>query len=104
MCNCSKRKHSCMDCKHFHHSEEVLDGYNVEDLGGIIIRTPKHKTVPMHCDHDNEKFQAWWEANKDKPSTESVAPEECFELDDFLKPLEEMIQLGEKILDGIKNK
>jgi len=102
MSNCSKRKHGCMECQHFRHSEEVLDGFNVEDLGGIIVRTPKYKTLPVRCVLHNERFQAWWEANKDKPSTETVAPEECFELSETLKPLEEMINLAKKILDDIK--
>lgn len=91
-----------MECQHFHHSEEVFDGYDVEDLGGMVIKTPKYKTLPVRCDANDERFQAWWEANKDTPSTEAVAPEECFELSESLKPLEEMIELAEKILNDIK--
>ena len=102
MCNCKKRNHGCMDCQHYHHSETVLDGYNVENFGSMIIKTPKYKDVPAHCDYDNEKFLAWWEENKFKPITEVEAPEECFELSESLKPLEDMISLANEILSKIK--
>ena len=99
-----KRKHSCMECEHFRHSEEVFDGHDVEDFGGIVIKTPRYKKLPVRCVLHNERFQAWWEANKNTPSTECVAPEECFELSESLKPLEEMINLAESILASTKDK
>jgi L-rhamnose isomerase len=98
MHNCSKRKHSCIDCQHFHPSETVSDGWNEERVGNSLFRTPKYKEVPRHCDKDNEKFLKWWEENKDKPSKDVEEPEECFELADGLKPLEEMIMLANEIL------
>ena len=103
MCNC-KRKHSCMDCKHFRHSETVVDGYTVESYKNVEIRTPKYKEIPVRCVTHNERFQAWWEENKDKPSTEVVAPEECFELSESLKPLEDMIGIANEILERLKDK
>ena len=87
-----------MDCQHFHHSETVSDGWDEEKIDGISFKTPKYKEVPIHCDKDNEKFLKWWEENKDKPSKDVEAPEDCFELADGLKPLEEMIALAKDIL------
>jgi hypothetical protein len=90
-----------MDCQHFHHSETVTDGWDEEEIGKCLFRTPKYKEVPKHCDKDNEKFLKWWEENKDKPSEDVEAPEECFELADGLKPLEEMIVLAKDILKSL---
>lgn len=35
----------CCTCKHFRHTQEVVDGY--EDMGFILI--PKVKKIPTHC-------------------------------------------------------
>ena len=48
-----------MECEHFRHSEEVFDGHDVEDFGGIVIKTPRYKKLPVRCVLHNERFQAW---------------------------------------------
>lgn len=87
---------TCLDCKYFHHTQNIDDGYD-EVLPGVL--TPKQKTIPRHCEKHPELFKKLWEQNKNKLSSEVETPE-CFER--AITPLTEMIDIMNDLLDKIK--
>lgn len=93
-------KNSCLDCQFYKHKETVFDGYREECDGMILV--PKSKTIEHHCAEHPKIFKKWWEANKNKTRENVDDVPKCFVLHESLRPLKEMIDLAQEILDDAK--
>lgn len=69
-----------------------------------MIRVPKYKTIEHHCTEHPKIFKKWWEANKNKTKENVDDVPKCFALHELQRPLKEMIDLAQEILDGINKK
>lgn len=95
-------KNSCMECQYYKNKETVVDGYEI--LYDGMMRVPKYKTIECHCTEHPKVFKKWWEANKNKTKKNIDNAPKCFLLHESLKPLREMIDLAQDILDNINKK
>lgn len=88
-----------MDCQYYKHEKEVFDGYTKECDGMVLV--PKSKTIEHHCVKHPKVFKKWWEENKNKTRDNINEVPKCFLLHESQRPLKEMIDLMNDILDKI---
>ena len=94
-------KRTCLDCKYYAPKQEVFDGY--EDIGCGVL-TPKSKVIEHHCSKCPKMFEQWWRSNAQKTREEITWIPKCFELTDFAKQTDELIQNMNDILEYLNKK
>lgn len=92
-------KRICLYCNHFHHKQDVYDGYK-EVMRGVFI--PRMKTIPAHCDTYPAKCEEWWKKNGHLTS-DNAEEMDCFDFTEDCKMLNDIIELSKEILADIKN-
>lgn len=89
-------KNDCMcGCVHYKTREKI----NSHDFGFGIMN--EFMGYEHYCDKCPEAYNKWWEENKHKTSKDA-ADMPCYEPNEIVKPIREMIALGEEILHKVK--
>ena len=84
-------KKSCLECKNYKHKESKVV---------FVDFCLKEIETPHHCDIHPDYFNKWWDMNHNKRRIDEDYIEPiCYEPNEIIASLDEMIDLAKKILN-----